>query len=448
MPAALALFWCAGSPAMAQESGFIQGKAIDSSGAPIYGALVTVKGANGSQYTTGTDDKGVFRISSLALGNYSVKISASAFSDWTTANVPASATPESELLAVLHVAPQVTAVTVGVPPEEVAAEQISHQLKQRTLAVIPNFYVTYESHPAPLSPKQKFHLSLRLLVDPTTFAAAGIAAGLQQAKNSYWEWGQGTEGYAKRYAAAYGTAAHNLVITSVLAASVLHQDPRYFYSGRGTTARRAWYAIGSAFRTKGDNGKWQPPYAGLIGTVASAEISNTYYPGPRTQYSLLGRSLMFHFVGLAAVNLAQEFLLKRLTSHKPEPQAAANTVLREGTPVRLIAVHGFSAEEARHGRAVDFILAEELIVNGRVLARAGDIASGQVGQVSQAQVSGEAISVILEGVMLRAGNVYVPLRSSQARGGAGPLQYRELPESGKIQLTLFVAKDVEFPENH
>ncbi len=284
-------------------------------------------------------------------------------------------------------------------------------------------------------------------MDPTTFAAAGIGAGIQQGKNSYWEWGQGAEGYAKRFAAAYGTAAHNLLITSVLAASVLHQDPRYFYSGRGTAARRAWYAIESAFRTKGDNGKWQPPYAGLIGTVASAEISNTYYPGARTQYSLLGRSLMFHFVGLAAVNLGQEFLLKRLTSHKPELQATAKTVLREGTPVRLIAVHGFSAEEARDGRAVDFILAAELIVNGRVLARAGDIASGQVGQVSRAQVSGEAISVMLEGVMLRAGNVDVPLRSSQARGGAGPLQYRELPESGKIQLTLFVAKDVEFPED-
>jgi len=447
MPAALALFWCAVSPAMAQEGGFIQGTAIDSSGAPIYGALVSVEDANGSRYTTVTDDQGVFRISSLALGKYSVKISASAFSDWTKANVPASATPESELLAVLQVARQVTTVTVGVPPDEVAAGQISHELKQRTLAVIPNFYVTYESHPAPLSPKRKFHLSLRLLVDPTTFAAAGIGAGIQQGKNSYWEWGQGAEGYAKRFAAAYGTAAHNLLITSVLAASVLHQDPRYFYSGRGTAARRAWYAIESAFRTKGDNGKWQPPYAGLIGTVASAEISNTYYPGARTQYSLLGRSLMFHFVGLAAVNLGQEFLLKRLTSHKPELQATAKTVLREGTPVRLIAVHGFSAEEARDGRAVDFILAAELIVNGRVLARAGDIASGQVGQVSRAQVSGEAISVMLEGVMLRAGNVDVPLRSSQARGGAGPLQYRELPESGKIQLTLFVAKDVEFPED-
>jgi hypothetical protein len=448
IPGALAFLWCAASPAMAQEAGFIQGKVTDPSGAPIYGALVTVEGVNGSRYTTVTDDKGAFRISSLALGNYSVKISASSFSDWTASNVPASATPESKPLpAVLQVAPQVTAVTVGLPPDEVAAEQMSHELKQRTLAVIPNYYVSYESQPAPLSPKLKFHLSLRLLLDPTTFLAAGTAAGIQQGKNSYHEWGQGAEGYAKRFAAAYGTAAHNLVITSVLAASVLHQDPRYFYSGRGTRAQRAWYAFESAFRTKGDNGKWQPPYAGLLGTVASAEISNTYYPGARTQYSLLGRSLMFHFVGLVAVNLAQEFLLKKVTSHKPELQSAANTVLREGTPVRLIAVHGFSAKEVEGGRTVAFILAEELTVGGKVLAKAGAIASGQVGQVSRAQVSGEAISVMLEGIMLRAGNVNVPLRSSQARGGAGPLQWRELPESGKIELTLFVASDVQIPED-
>ena len=341
--AALMFIWCAVPAAMAQESGLIQGKAADTSGAPIYGALVFVEDANGSRYTTVTDDKGMFRISSLALGNYSVKISATGFSDWTASNVPASATPESEpLLAVLEVAPQVTAVTVGLPPEEVAAEQIRHEMKQRTLAVIPNFYVSYENHPAPLSPKQKFHLSLRLLVDPTTIAAAGIAAGIQQAKNSYWEWGQGAEGYAKRFAAAYGTAAHNLDdhvsgggLGSASGSAVLLQRPRH---GGAARLVRMWP---SAFRTKGDNGKWQPPYAGLIGTVASAEISNTYYPGARTQYSLLGRSLMFHFVGLAAVNLAQEFLLKKLTSHKAELQSAANTVLREGTPVRLIAVHGF-----------------------------------------------------------------------------------------------------------
>jgi hypothetical protein len=50
-------------------------------------------------------------------------------------------------------------------------------------------------------------------------------------------------------------------------------------------------------------------------------------------------------------------------------------------------------------------------------------------------------------VVLRSGNVDVPLRSTQARVGVGRLQARQLPESGKIELTLFVAKDVEFPED-
>ena len=445
LAAGLELLWCAGFPAMAQETALIEGKVTDSSDAPIYGALVIVESANGSRYTTVTDDLGVFRISALAPGDYLVKISASAFSDWTASDVPVSATAGSKpLLVVLPVAPRVTEVTVGVGPDEVAAEQLSQELKQRTLVVIPNYYVSYESSPAPLTPKQKFHLSARLLLDPATIAAAGATAGIQQAKNSYWEWGQGAEGYAKRLAGAYGTAAHNLVITSVLAASVLHQDPRYFYSGRGTNAKRVWYALESTFRTKGDNGKWQPPYAGVIGAVASAEISNTYLPGARTQYSLLGRSLMFHFVGLAATNLAQEFLLRKVTSHKQPP---ANTVLREGTPLRLIAVHGFSAQDAEDSRTVALILAEELTVGGEVLARAGDIASGQVGQVSRAQVSGEVTSVMLQQVMLQAGNVSVPLRSSQTREAAGPLRYRELPESGKVEVTLFVARDVQFPRD-
>ena len=48
--------------------------------------------------------------------------------------------------------------------------------------------------------------------------------------------------------------------------------------------------------------------------------------------------------------------------------------------------------------------------------------------------------------MLRAGNVSVPLRRSQVRGVAAPVQYKALPESGKIQVTLFVAQNVQFSD--
>jgi hypothetical protein len=447
--ALVALFvfmWFIGPCAIAQNTGSIQGKATDSSGAPILAAVVVVEGADGSRHTTVTDTDGGFKIVSLPSGNYNVKISANGLSDWTASDVPASVEPESNpLLAVLQVAPEITSVTVTLPPEEVAAEQLGQEMKRRTLGVIPNYYVTFEAHPAPLSPRQKLHLGWKLLVDPATFTAAGITAGIQQAKNSYWQWGQGTGAFAKRYWAAYFTAAQNVFITSVAADSVFHQDPRYFYSGQGSTPRRIWYAVESAFRAKGDNGKWQPPYAGVAGLVASAELSQIYYPGSRTQYSLLGRSLMFHFGGLVGLNLAEEFFLKRVTSHTPQREAAADgPVLREGTPVPLIAVDGFSEQGAANGQAVTFVLAEDLTVSGKVLAKTGDVASGQVGQVST--LPGGEKGVLLERTMLRTGNVEVPLRSSQVRGNAEPVQHKELSESGKVEVTLFVAQDVRFPE--
>jgi Carboxypeptidase regulatory-like domain len=450
LPAISVFLGLAGQLAMAQSTASIHGKVTDSSGAPIFAAVVTVEDADGNRHTTVADTEGAFKISSLAPGNYSVKIAAEGFADWTASNVAASDSPESKPLdAVLQVAPQATQITVSLPQNEVAEAQLNKELKQRALGVFPNFYVTYESHPAPLSSQQKLHLGLRTLLDPATFAAAAITAGIQQKRNNYWQWGQGSEGYAKRFGAAYGTAVQSIMITSVLADSVLHQDPRYFYSGQGTRAQRAWYAVKSAFRAKGDNGEWQPPYAGLIGLVASAEIAQAYYPGSRTQYTLLGRGLMFHFGGLIALNLGEEFFLKRLTSHTPKVQPAADVpVLREGTPVPLIAVDGFSAKGATAGQTVTFVLAEDLTVRGKVLAKTGNVASGQVARVGAAKAPGEAMSVALERLTLHTGNVNVPLRSNQVRGVVSAMQYKELPESGKVEVTLFVAENVPFPEGH
>jgi hypothetical protein len=438
----------AGQWAIAQITGSIQGTVTDSSGAPLFGAVVAVEGADRNRSMTATDAEGAFKISSLTPGNYSIRISAAGMSDWTAENVRASVDPESNpLTAVLQVAPEVTTVTVGVSGDEVAAIQLNQELKQRVLGILPNYYVSYENNPAPLSSKQKFHLGLRTLVDPATFAATGITAGIQQSMNSYHQWGQGSQAYAKRFAAAYGTVATNLMITSVLAESAFHQDPRYFYNGQGTKAQRAWYAIESAFRVKGDNGKWQPPYAGVSGAIAAAEISQLYYPGSRTQYTLLGRTLMFHFAGLVGLNLAEEFLLKKVTHHAPELQsAAAVTVLPEGSPVPLIAVDGLTAGGVTTGQTVTFVLAEDLTQSGKVLAHAGDVASGQVAEVATANSPSDPSSIALQRVTLRAGAVNVPLRSSQVRGVTGPAQYKELPESGKVEVTMFVAQSVEFPK--
>jgi hypothetical protein len=212
---ALAILF-AGRCALAQATGSIHGKVTDSSGAPILGAVVAIQGADGSAHLTVTDVDGAFQIASLPAGNYNVKISASGLSDWTASNVPVSTLPVPQpLLAVMEVATYVTTVTVGLSPEEVAQEQLKQETQQRVLGVIPNYFVAYENNAAPLSARQKLNLSFKTLIDPATFAAVGITAGIQQDRRSYYQFGQGSEGYAKRFGAAYGSTATNLLITSV-----------------------------------------------------------------------------------------------------------------------------------------------------------------------------------------------------------------------------------------
>jgi hypothetical protein len=92
------------------------------------------------------------------------------------------------------------------------------------------------------------------------------------------------------------------------------------------------------------------------------------------------------------------------------------------------------------------VLAEDLTQNGKVLAKTGDVASGLVTQVKAATTPDEAGSVELQDVRLRAGGaINIPLRSSQVRGAATPVQYKELQGSGKVEVTLFVAENVPIP---
>ena len=78
---------------------------------------------DGNRRTTVSDEEGVFQISSVPDGNYKVKIAASGLSEWTAADVPASANARSNLVvAVLQVAPQTTTLIIGLSPQELANE--------------------------------------------------------------------------------------------------------------------------------------------------------------------------------------------------------------------------------------------------------------------------------------------------------------------------------------
>lgn len=214
----------------------------------------------------------------------------------------------------LDVAMANTDVEVGLTRAEVAEEEIKVEEKQRVLGVLPNFYVSYTPDAAPLTSKQKFEIAWKTLIDPATLIFVGGAAGIEQAQNHFDEYGQGAQGYGKRFGAGYADTVTSTIIGSALLPSLLKQDPRYFYKGTGSTRSRFLYAVANSFICKGDNGRWQVSYSNILGSLAAGGISNLYYPSQDRN----GAGLTFENAGIgigatAAANLFQEFIVRKLT---------------------------------------------------------------------------------------------------------------------------------------
>jgi hypothetical protein len=207
-------------------------------------------------------------------------------------------------------------VTVTVTTQELAEQELHNELKQRVFGVLPNFYVSYQWNAAPLTARQKFKLTAHAATDPVFFATTGITAGIEQANNTFPEYGPGPAGYWRRYGAAYGDAVIGRLMGSVVFASLFHQDPRYFVMTNGPIPRRAWHAVSSTFIQRGDNRHWQPAYAHLLGNAVTGLIATTYHPGSSPGQLVLDNTIL-GLGGQAANNLIREFVLRHLAKNIP-----------------------------------------------------------------------------------------------------------------------------------
>lgn len=415
----------------------------DPSGATIAGAVVTLQAAGSTeQRTTITDQAGAFHFSPVSAGTYKITITASGFAVWTAENVaPGSGESPAGISAVLPVAPAATEVTVTLPPHELAAEQVKAEEKQRVLGIFPNFFVAYQPNSAPLTAAQKFQLGWKTIFDPVPILFSAAGAGIQQARNSYAGYGQGMEGYWKRFGANYADRVDETLIGNVVMQSVFHQDPRYFYRGKGSFGSRALYAIATAFVAKGDNGHWQPAYADVLGGMASYGISTLYRPGTSRPGLRLSHVILLGFAGRAGHNLFEEFVLPKLTTHFPQAAISrSQLILRAGTPVPLISVRNLSAKAADKAEPIGFVLASDIRVGRVVVAKAGSQAWGRLDYRVESGTAG-GLHIDLDHVLLRVGKVEVPLRSTQVRNGGSTVEYHRLENSGRIAIMLYADKD-------
>ncbi len=298
-----------------QSPGTIHGTVVDRTGAVIAGARVRLTGKNqASDQETRSDPDGQFSFANVVPGSFQLTVEAEGFAT----QIASGTLHPGEIYTVppipLIVATALTEVRVGLSPVEVAQEQVKDEEKQRVLGFIPNFYVSYDPHPVALTSKQKFELAWKTTIDPVSFGLIAMIAGIQQSQDDFSGYGQGAQGYGKRYGASYANLVSGTFIGSAILPSLLKQDPRYFYKGTGSKRSRILYAIAGSVICKGDNGRWQPNYSSVVGNLAAGAISNLYYPEKdRDGVGLTFESGAIGIGATAGANLIQEFLIRKLT---------------------------------------------------------------------------------------------------------------------------------------
>jgi hypothetical protein len=200
--------------------------------------------------------------------------------------------------------------------------------KDRLFYALPNF-LTLENakNVPPLTAGQKFKTVTRASFDPVEYFWYGALAGISQWENSEAPYGQGAEGYGKRYATAFADGTIENYFTAAILPSLLHQDPRFYQTSQGTFWHRAGYAISRIFVTRTDAGGEQFNFSEIFGSAMSAGIS-TYAYHPRDERNVANAlSVWGSEVGYDTLTIVvKEFwpdIRKKLSRHKQESPPAA-----------------------------------------------------------------------------------------------------------------------------
>src|SRR5215471_12752251 len=159
----------------------------------------------------------------------------------------------------------------------------------------------------PLTQRERTHLYLQTMVNPLGFAKAGFSAGIDQWNDKPEEWQQGAAGYGRRFANILGQYSIQRTATFGIA-SLLHEDNRYFNSGRKGFWSRTKYALASSVLARHDNGSRNFSVSQAGGVAAGAFLSRLWQPP--SQHSVASGAASFGITmgSNTAFSVVKEFL--------------------------------------------------------------------------------------------------------------------------------------------
>ena len=167
--------------------GSIVGTVTDVNGGPVPNSTVVLKTTDDDDcHTVVTRENGFFEFHDVKPRvPYEVSVSAPDFADWASPTMTLEPGQFKILTGIqLRIRTEVAQVQVTYDPAQAAAEQLKNEERQRIFGFIPNFYVTYEANPAPLTAKMKFQLALKVSTDPVTAGGVVLVSAAKRAGNT------------------------------------------------------------------------------------------------------------------------------------------------------------------------------------------------------------------------------------------------------------------------
>jgi len=166
-----------------------------------------------------------------------------------------------------------------------------------------------------LTPTEKFELFISNSVSPLAVGGSLLGAGISQARNTHKGYGQGAEGYGKRFGSSMARSASSQFFGTFLLPTVMHQDPRYFPLKDASFKESAKHAARSLFIARTDSGGEAPNIPRLAGFLFAESLANVYLPEDERTVGHTFKRTGIDIAIRAGTNMLREYwptLFKRL----------------------------------------------------------------------------------------------------------------------------------------
>jgi hypothetical protein len=155
--------------------------------------------------------------------------------------------------------------------------------------------------------KDKFVLFVQDSFDPVTFLATGFSAGIDQAENTDPTYGQGSEGYGKRFGAEFAGQASSRFFKDFAYPWIFSEDPRYYRLAHGKAGKRLLHAMEHAVVAHRDNGKRMFNFSEWLGTTSAVVLSNTYHPDNQRGFAPAAQAVGYSVLQDMGFDVLREF---------------------------------------------------------------------------------------------------------------------------------------------